>query len=67
MTQSDQTPIPKISRPANDALTAAGFTSLEQLTAVTERDLLGLHGFGPKGIRILREAMAAKGLKFKDE
>lgn len=35
---------PKISGPANRALVNAGFTSIEQLTEVSEKDLLGLHG-----------------------
>ncbi|WNS45711.1 DNA-binding protein [Paenibacillus sp. MMS20-IR301] len=67
MTDSDQsqqgTSLPvKISKPADRALAEAGIVNLEQLTAVTEAELLSLHGMGPKGIRILREALAAKGL-----
>jgi predicted flap endonuclease-1-like 5' DNA nuclease len=54
--------LPAIGRPATAALAAAGVTRLEQLTAWTERDLLALHGMGPKAVRILREALAARGL-----
>ena len=62
---SAATPFPKTSEPAQRALDGAGYTSLEDLTKVTEADLLKLHGMGPKAIGILREALAAKGLAFK--
>lgn len=59
------TPIPThIAKPAQRALMAAGYSSLEQLSAVTEAELLQLHGMGPKAIGQLREALAAKGLRF---
>jgi hypothetical protein len=61
---SQQTPFPKISGPANDALTHAGYTHMEQLGQVTEKDILALHGFGKKGMDILRKAMAAQGIAF---
>jgi len=48
--------------PARRALENAGYTSLDQLTTVTEAELLRLHGFGPKGLRLLREELAARGL-----
>lgn len=54
--------IPKISRPANDALLRAGYTDLEQLAGVPAEELLQLHGFGPKGIRILQAALQERGL-----
>jgi len=56
--------IPVISKPANRALGLAGYYKLEQFTQVTEAELLMLHGMGPKGIRILREALQEKGLSF---
>jgi DNA-directed RNA polymerase alpha subunit len=52
----------KLGAPAKRALDAAGYTSLEQLTQVSERDLLALHGMGPKAIRQLREALREAGL-----
>jgi hypothetical protein len=55
---------PQIGQPATRALAAAGYSGLEQLTRVTEKDLLALHGMGPRAIAILREALAAKGLSF---
>ncbi len=55
---------PRTSQPALRALLAAGYTRLDQLTAVNEADLLKLHGMGPKAIRILRETLAARGQSF---
>ena len=56
---------PKIGAPATRALEAAGYTSLKQLTKVTEAELAQLHGMGPRAIGILREALKAEGLSFK--
>jgi len=61
------TPIPTtLSKPAQRALAAAGYTTLEQLASARENDLLALHGMGPKTIRQLRSALAALGLSFAD-
>jgi hypothetical protein len=59
---SDHDELPRIGAPATRALVAAGYTRLAQLHGVREADLLRLHGVGPKAIRILREALAARGL-----
>ncbi len=56
---------PGIGQPATRALLGAGYTSLEQLVNVKESDLISLHGVGPKAIRILRDALEARGLSFK--
>jgi hypothetical protein len=53
-----------LSKPAQRALTAAGYTRLEQLTNVSEADLQQLHGVGPKALEQLRQALAACGLSF---
>jgi len=55
---------PNLGRPATSALTHAGYTSLAQLSNVREKDLAKLHGMGPKGLRILREALAERGATF---
>lgn len=59
--------LPNIGAPATRALTLADYTRLSQLSVVSAADLLKLHGVGPKAIRILREALAQKGLKFKED
>jgi predicted flap endonuclease-1-like 5' DNA nuclease len=55
-----------IGRPATRALATEGIHRLEQLAARREKELLKLHGVGPKAIRILREALAARGLTLSD-
>lgn len=58
--------LPNIGKPATQALELVGITRLEQLDAWREADLLKLHGVGPKAIRILKEALAEKGLSFRN-
>ncbi len=53
-----------LSGPALRALESAGIASLEALTRWTEAELLELHGMGPKGTRMLREALTGRGLDF---
>ena len=53
-----------IGNPAQRALEGAGYTKLKQLAEVTESELHRLHGMGPKVLRILREALEAKGMSF---
>jgi DNA-directed RNA polymerase alpha subunit len=45
-------------------LHVAGYFRLEQLTHVTERELLKMHGIGPKAVRLLRAALEENGLSF---
>ena len=54
---------PNIGKPATRALINAGYYNLDQLTKVTESELLKLHG-GPKAVRILNEALKGKQLSF---
>jgi len=55
---------PGMSQPALRALAAAELRDLEALTRVRERDVASLHGMGPKGVRLLREVLAARGWEF---
>ncbi len=48
---------PKIGAPAFRALDRIGVTSLQDLTKCSEKELLDLHGFGPKALRLLREQL----------
>jgi hypothetical protein len=56
-----------LSNPARRALATLGITHLDQLTTHRARDIMNLHGMGPKGIRILRQALAERGLAFAGE
>jgi hypothetical protein len=50
--------LPKaIGGPATRALTGAGITTLAQVAALTDADLLAMHGVGPRAVRILRETL----------
>jgi hypothetical protein len=53
-----------IGNPARSALAEEGITRLGQLTKVNDKELLKLHGVGPKAVRLLREALATRGLSF---
>lgn len=64
MSQSESDLPTGLSKPAQRALAGAGYSRLEQLTHVSEKEILALHGMGPKGIRQLREALAEKGWSF---
>lgn len=69
MTQNNpsKTDFPKTSAPAQQALNHAGYYHLEQLTEVTEAEILALHGMGPKALKILREALHARGWSFAEK
>ena len=54
-----------LSNPARRALASAGYSRLEQLSVVTEAEIANLHGVGPKALRLLRGALAERGLSFK--
>jgi DNA-directed RNA polymerase alpha subunit len=59
--------LPKMSKPANRGLQNAGYHKLEQITEVTEAEILKIHGVGPKAIRILNEVLMERGLSFKKD
>lgn len=47
-----------IGQPAKDAFALVNLWTLEDITKHTEKQLLSLHGVGPKAIRIIREHLA---------
>ncbi len=55
---------PWIGTPAKNALEHEGYFKLEELTVLTEKQILAIHGVGPKAVGILKEALAEKGLSF---
>ena len=58
--------LPPIGRPANSALLEAGITTLEQVAGRSRRELLAMHGIGPKAVALLAEALEARDLAFRD-
>lgn len=55
----------EIGKTAARALSTNGITSLKKVSEHTEKQLLAIHGVGPKAIRILHAALARKGLRLK--
>ena len=54
-----------LSSPARNALQHAGITTLEKLSAFTEKNILKLHGMGKASLPILNKALHDAGLSFK--
>ena len=50
-----------IGNPARRAFATIGLTRLEQFAGRSEAELARLHGVGPKALRVIREALAARG------
>ncbi|WP_333818840.1 hypothetical protein [Ohtaekwangia sp.] len=54
-----------LAAPAKRALQRVGIKRLEQLSWLSEKEVLELHGMGPGGIAKLKKALAEKGLSFR--
>ena len=66
--QNDSTTIPvKLAKPAQRALSAAGITTLKQLSRLSEKKLSLLHGIGPNAIRQIKKALQENGLSFASQ
>ncbi|MBL7255911.1 DNA-binding protein [Paractinoplanes lichenicola] len=59
--------LPPIGRPATSALLQAGLTTLAQVATRSRRELLAMHGVGPKAVGILATALAEHDLAFAGE
>ena len=58
-------PFAKVSQPAQRALANAGIHTLEQLSALSEKEILKWHGIGKASLPVLTEQLAKQGLVFK--
>ena len=58
------TALPSIGKVAVRSLGVNGITTLEQVSGYSEKQLLAIHGVGPKAIRTLAAELAARGLGF---
>ncbi len=54
-----------LSAPARRALENKNITSLDQLAAFTEKEILTLHGIGPSTLPVLKKALKEKKLSFR--
>jgi DNA-binding NarL/FixJ family response regulator len=52
-----------IGRPATAALVQIGVTTLADVASMSAKELLALHGVGPKAVRILEGALAERGMQ----
>ena len=57
----------RLPAPARRALAGAGIDRLDQLARVHASEVARLHGMGPRGIELLRRALAERGKSFADE
>jgi DNA-directed RNA polymerase alpha subunit len=60
------TELPNIGNVARRELGVNGIVTLEQVGQKTEKELLAIHGVGPKAVRILKEALAATGESLRE-
>jgi len=58
------TDIPSIGAPATRAISKLGITKLRGFTRYSKKELLALHGMGPKAIGIIQKALRVRGLAF---
>lgn len=55
-----------LSAPARGALEHAGIATLTKLSQYSEREILKIHGVGPKSLPTLRQVLQEAGLTFAD-
>lgn len=55
-----------LAAPARRALVNNKITTLEHLSAFSEKEILKFHGMGPSSLPILKSALFAAGLNFKN-
>jgi DNA-directed RNA polymerase alpha subunit len=66
MKEKETHPFGKLSNPAQRALANSGITTLDELSKLTEAEIMKLHGIGKSSIPTLKAAMAQKGLSFAE-
>jgi DNA-directed RNA polymerase alpha subunit len=57
----------KLAKPAQRAILGAGFTTLEQLAAMSEAELLNLHGIGKNAMKVIVTTLDEKGLRLSSK
>jgi len=57
----------KIGQPASRALASLHLTCLNDLETTSEKQLLSLHGVGPKALNLLKEALEKEGMSLKKD
>jgi predicted flap endonuclease-1-like 5' DNA nuclease len=57
---------PTIGKVATRELASHGFATFAQLSETTPKELLAIHGVGPKAVRILGEELQARGMTWRE-
>jgi DNA-directed RNA polymerase alpha subunit len=57
----------KLAKPAQRALANAGINSLEELSELSEKEFMKLHGIGKNALQKLKPKMSEKGLAFAEK
>jgi predicted flap endonuclease-1-like 5' DNA nuclease len=64
-TRPSESAFPKgVGKPAVRALASVGVSRLDQVSRLTEDQLLALHGMGPKALGIIKAALRRQGKAF---
>lgn len=56
-----------LANPARRALQNAGIDNLEQLSSLTEKELMAMHGIGVSARRCIKAALMSRGLSLRTE
>jgi predicted flap endonuclease-1-like 5' DNA nuclease len=65
---ADGSELPRsVGKVARRELAVHGVTRFDQLTGLSAKDLLAIHGVGPKAVRVLREELTARGLDLRND
>ena len=54
-----------LSNPAKNALEHAGINSFHMLASLSKKELLSIHGIGPKTLAIVNESLEHMGMKLR--
>lgn len=56
----------KLSNPARSALEHAGINDFDRLASLSKKELLSIHGIGPKTLPTVNEFLEHMGMKLRD-
>lgn len=56
----------KLSKPARGALEYEGINDFEKLASLSKKELLSIHGIGPKTLPIVIECLNSVGMKLRE-